>query len=58
MSSLFNINNNFVGFRQLIDLYENYRDSWFETIDIDIKNFFAANMCSSLAAILDKLLYN
>ncbi len=58
MSSLFKVNNNFNGFSQLIDLYENYRESWFESININIENFFAANMCSPLAAILDKLIDN
>jgi hypothetical protein len=58
MSSLFKVNNTFYGFSQLINLYENNRESWFETINIDIENFFAANMCSPLAAILDKLIDN
>jgi len=35
MSSLFKVNNTFYGFSQLINLYENNRESWFETINID-----------------------
>lgn len=58
MNRLSKVNNVFNGFRQLIDLYESNRESWFETIDIDIEYFFAANMCSPLAVILDKLIDN
>lgn len=58
MNRLSQINNNFDGFQQLIRLYEINRDKSFETVDIDIRIFFAANMCSPLAAILDKIISN
>lgn len=58
MNKLSRVNNDFNGFSQLIDLYEENRDIYFETIDIDIEFFFAANMCAPLAAILDKFISN
>lgn len=55
MNQLFKINNDFDGFGQLVKLYDDNKDSWFETINIDFKHFFAANMSAPLAAILDNM---
>lgn len=58
MNRLSRINNDFNGFNQLIGLYGENREIWFETISIDIEYFFAANMCAPLAAILDRFISN
>lgn len=45
MNKLSRVNNDFNGFSQLIDLYEENRDIYFETIDIDIE-FFLPQICA------------
>lgn len=52
------VNNEFSSYQQLIDMYESNKDTMFETIDIELRSFFAANMSAALGAILDKLEYN
>lgn len=56
MNKLSQINNDFDGFGKLIKLYEDNKDRWFDTIKIDFKHFFAANMSAPLAAILDNFI--
>lgn len=58
MTVLNRINNEFSSYQQLIDMYESNKDIMFDTIDIELRSFFAANMSAALGAILDKLEYN
>ena len=55
MSQLKNINNTFESFQQLISFYTENKDKSFATIPLGISNWFAANMCSALGGIIDKL---
>lgn len=53
MYKLGSINNDYNGFQQLINLYEILKDTDFEDIDIDISDFFAANMCAPFGSLLE-----
>ncbi|MFT4072238.1 MAG: hypothetical protein QM654_10040 [Dysgonamonadaceae bacterium] len=55
MYQLSNINNNYDGFQKLISFYDHFKDLWFDDIHLDLKNFFAANMCAALGSILEKM---
>jgi hypothetical protein len=50
-----NINSSKYGYQQLIDLYNQYKEDFFETIKISFTDWFGANFCSPLGGILDKL---
>ncbi|MFA6702867.1 MAG: hypothetical protein WCS06_09435 [Dysgonamonadaceae bacterium] len=58
MNNLPIIQNNYIGFNNLIDLYTNNKNTYFENIEINIRNFFAANMSAPLGVVLDKLTSN
>lgn len=47
------INNDFNSYQHLISLYETNKDKFFETVQLELKTFFAANMSAALGAILD-----
>lgn len=47
------INNDFNGYQHLISLYETNKDKFFESVQLELKVFFAANMSAALGAILD-----
>jgi hypothetical protein len=49
------IENNFSGYSQLINLYELNKDKFIDNIDIGIYGWFSANICSMLGAVLTKL---
>jgi len=51
-----NIDTTFASYQQLIDLYNEYKDHCFETIEISFQQWFSANLSSALGGILDKLL--
>lgn len=55
MSVLNTINSEFSGYQKLIDMYESNKDMMFDSIHIELRSFFAANMSAALGAILDKL---
>lgn len=54
MSQLVNINNKFESYQKLISFYEEHKNKLFDTIHLEIRNWFAANMCAILGSILDK----
>lgn len=54
--TLNNIDSSFESYQQLINLYNKNRESLFETIELSFQQWFAANLCSPLGGILDKLL--
>lgn len=53
MAVLSTINNTFESYQKLISFYEDYKDKLFDTIHVEIRNWFAANMCATLGSILD-----
>lgn len=52
---LLNVHNDFNGFNQLVKLYEDHKDDIFETINLEIREWFDANLCAVLGGILDKI---
>ncbi|MBP9742520.1 MAG: hypothetical protein KBD37_04085 [Burkholderiales bacterium] len=50
-----NINCDFLGYQNLINLYEECRVSFCEEIQISFIRWFSANLCAPLGAIFDKL---
>ena len=55
MNRLSNINNTFESYQQLISFYHSNKDKVFSDIHIELHQWFAANMCAALGAILDLL---
>lgn len=53
MNVLNSINNNFSSYQRLISLYETNKDKTFDSVELELKFFFAANMSAALGAILD-----
>ena len=53
MTVITNINNTFESYQQLISLYHEHKIKNFDDIHIEIRDWFAANMCATLGAILD-----
>lgn len=58
MTKIFNINNTFESYQKLIDFYQEHKDKDFDTIHIELRDWFAANMSAALGSILDILAYN
>ncbi len=58
MRELRNIDTSFESYQKIIDLYRDYKDSIFEVIELSLNQWFAANMCSALGGILDKITEN
>src|SRR3989304_1662596 len=58
MRELRNIDTSFESYQKLIDLYQVYKDSIFEEIELDLYQWFAANMSSALGGVLDKIAEN
>lgn len=58
MTELSNINNTFESYQRLISFYEEHKDKQFQVIPLSFSSWFAANMCSALAGLLDKLSEN
>jgi len=50
-----NIHNNVDGYNQLIKLYEEYKDDILEDIEIELIQWFNANLSALLGGILDKI---
>lgn len=55
---LFNISNDFNSYQQLIHFYNYNKNKMFADIELDLKQFFCANLSAALGAILDKLIIN
>ena len=57
MKELFltNINNTFESYQSIISFYDRNKEKVFETIELELKKWFAANMCAALGAVLDLL---
>lgn len=53
MTAITNINNTFESYQRLINFYQENKDRDFETINVELKQWFAANMCATLGSILD-----
>ncbi len=53
MTQISNINNTFDSYQKLIDFYHEHKDKLFDTIHIELRQWFAANMCATLGGILD-----
>ncbi len=58
MTRLVEINNTFESYQRLIAFYQEHKDKAFSTIHIELRQWFAANMCSALGGIFDKLAEN
>lgn len=53
MTQISNIRNDFESYQQLINFYIEHREKEFETINVDIRQWFSANMCAALGGIFD-----
>ena len=53
MTQLFNIKNTFESFQKLIDFHQEHKDKEFDTIPLELWNWFSANLCAALGSILD-----
>lgn len=53
-----NIDTSFESYQKIIDLYRSHKDSVFEAIELGLSQWFAANMCSALGGVLDKITEN
>lgn len=53
--SLRNIKNNFASFQQLISIYDDTKDLFFDNIEVVLNHWFAANMSAALGGILDRV---
>lgn len=53
MAQLVNINNTFESYQKLIDFYQEHKNKEFDTIHLELRQWFAANMCAALGGILD-----
>jgi hypothetical protein len=53
MTRIVNINNSFESYQRLINLYEEHKNKVFGDIHIELHQWFAANMCATLGAVLD-----
>lgn len=58
MQVLSQIENNFESYQKLISFYEGNKDRVFDTIPVEIRNWFSANISAVLGAIFDKLTEN
>lgn len=58
MTQIVNIDNTFESYQKLIGFYETHKGQFFDTIHLEIKQWFAANMCATLGCILDKFTDN
>lgn len=58
MTQIFNINNTFESYQKLIDFYQEHKDKDFDIIHLELRSWFAANMCAALGSILDILSNN
>lgn len=53
MTQILNINNTFESYQRLIDFYQEHKNKDFDTIHVELRQWFAANMCATLGGILD-----
>lgn len=58
MGILFNINNTFESYQTLISFYTDNKDKFIETVEIELRAWFSANMSAVLGAILDTFVDN
>ncbi len=58
VGNLNGIGNDFQSYEQIINLYVQNKDKWFDNINIDIREWFSANTCSMLGAVLTKFQNN
>jgi anti-sigma regulatory factor (Ser/Thr protein kinase) len=58
MQELRSINNDKNSYQRLITFYNEHKDKYFETIPVVFRQWFAANMCSALGGLFDKLSAN
>jgi len=52
---LSNIHNDLNGFNKLVKFYNEHENDFLESIDIELRDWFDANLCAVLGAILDKI---
>ncbi|TAE80966.1 MAG: ATP-binding protein [Bacteroidetes bacterium] len=53
MTQISNINNTFESYQKLINFYLEHKDKEFNTIHVELHQWFSANMCATLGGILD-----
>jgi hypothetical protein len=53
MDILSNIDNTCTSFQDIISFYQKNKDKTFDNIHLQIRSWFAANMCAALGAVLD-----
>ena len=51
---LVNVHNDLNGYNQLVRLYEEHKEDLFETIELELAQWFDANLSAVLGAILDR----
>jgi len=55
MSQISNIDCTYDSYQRLVSFYEEQKDKWFETVNVELRGWFAANMSAALGATLDIL---
>ncbi|MFO0793046.1 MAG: hypothetical protein U0586_03180 [Candidatus Brocadiaceae bacterium] len=58
MMELRNIDTSFESYQKIIDLYRVHKNNIFKVIELGLSQWFAANMCSALGGVLDKITEN
>ena len=58
MTILKNIHSTAEDYQQLTEFYAVYKDEWFSSIHVSLKQWFSANMSAPLGALLDLLQEN
>jgi hypothetical protein len=53
MTQIANINNTFESYQKLISFYHENKGKFLDTVHIELRQWFAANMCATLGGILD-----
>lgn len=53
-----NIDTSFESYQKIIDLYRVHKNNIFKVIELGLSQWFAANMCSALGGVLDKITEN
>ncbi|MDD4205107.1 MAG: ATP-binding protein [Candidatus Delongbacteria bacterium] len=56
--TLTKIDNGYNSYKQIIELYQTHKDTFFDTIDIHLDQWFGANMAAVLGGVLDLFIDN
>ncbi len=56
--TLTKIDNGYSSYKQIIELYQTHKDTFFDTIDIHLDQWFGANMAAVRGGVLDLFIDN